>query len=250
MRKPIIGVSTDRVTIDGHPFLATGEKYLLPLAAHGMRPRLLPSLGMESVEELLDGLDGLLLTGAVSNIEPHHYGGGAELLCPPVDPARDATTLPLIRGCLARSIPLLAVCRGLQEMNVALGGTLHPRIHEQAGRFDHRAATGQSHDLQYGPAHEVILTPGGVLAGLVGGPTSIIVNSLHWQGIDRLAPGLVVEARAVDGTIEAVRPEFAKNFALAVQWHPEWRFAENRISQALFSAFGKAVMAVTSLEQR
>jgi len=249
MRKPIIGVSTDLVTIDGHRFLATGEKYLPPLAAHGMRPRLLPSLGVESVDDLLDGLDGLLLTGAVSNIEPKQYGAGDDSLCPPFDPARDATTLPLVTACLARGIPLLAICRGLQEMNVALGGTLHPRVHEQAGRIDHRAAKGESHDVQYGPAHEVTLTPGGLLAGLADGARVITVNSLHWQGIDRLAPGLLVEAKANDGTIEAVRPEFAKNFALAVQWHPEWRFAENRLSDALFAAFGRAVMTVTASQR-
>jgi putative glutamine amidotransferase len=240
MRKPMVGISSDLVTIDGHRFLAAGEKYLLPVAAIGARPRLLPSLGIESVEDLLDGLDGLVLTGAVSNIEPHHYGGGEEARCPPFDPARDATTLPLIEACLRRRMPLLAICRGMQELNVALGGSLHARVHEQPGRFDHRAAKGQPQELQYAASHDIRLTPGGILAGLAGSEMAR-VNSLHWQGIDRLAARLVVEATAPDGTIEAVRVGDAEGFTLGVQWHPEWRFAEDRLSQAIFGAFGSAL---------
>lgn len=247
MRKPIVGVVTDRVTIDGHYFLAAGEKYLLPLLAIGARPRLLPSLGIESAAELLDGLDGLLLTGAVSNIEPHHYGGGEALACPPLDPARDGTSLALVTACLQARLPLLAICRGMQELNVALGGSLHPRLHELPGRLDHRAPYGQPHDLQYAPRHDVSLAENGVLAGLAGGARSISVNSLHGQAIDLLADGLRIEAVAPDGTIEAVSIADAGSFAIGVQWHPEWRFAENDFSRALFDAFGRAlVTAVTS----
>jgi putative glutamine amidotransferase len=244
MRKPMIGVSTDLVTIDDHRFLATGEKYLLPITAIGARPRLLPSLpGQESVEDLLDGLDGLLLTGAVSNIEPRHYGGGAAEAVPPFDPERDATVLPLIVECLRRKLPLLALCRGLQEMNVALGGTLHPQVHEQPGRHDHRAVKDRPHEEQYAVRHKVRLTPGGLLAGLAEGRGEVMVNSLHEQAIDRLGRGLAVEATALDGTIEAVRVEKAGSFALGLQWHPEWHFAEDRFSQALFKAFAESLQA-------
>jgi len=242
MRKPIIGVSADTHVIDGHRFHAAGEKYLAPIAAMGALPRIVPSLGPgERIEDLLQGLDGLMLTGAVSNVEPRHYGGGEELFCPPYDPDRDSTTLPLIHATLERGLPLLAICRGHQELNVAMGGTLHAKVHDQPGRFDHRAPKGEPHEVQYGPRHPVRLTPGGILAGLAGGRDTVMVNSLHWQAIDRLGQGLTAEAVAEDGTIEAVHVAGAKNFALGVQWHPEWRFAEDPFSLALFGAFSRAI---------
>ena len=236
--KPVIGVSTDVTVIDGHRGHGVGEKYLLPLVANGLLPRLIPSCGPGG--DLLRGLDGLLLTGAVSNVEPRHYGGGPELDCPPYDPARDSTTLPLIHEALARGLPLLAICRGHQELNVALGGTLFARLHEQPGRLDHRAPPDRPHEERYAPRHDVSLTPGGVLAGLAGDKTVIAVNSLHGQAIDRLAGGLEIEARAEDGTIEAVRVRESKAFALGLQWHPEWRFDEDSFSSALFAAFAEA----------
>jgi putative glutamine amidotransferase len=241
-RKPVIGVSTDSFVIDGHPFHASGQKYLLPLIAMGAIPRLIPSFGPgPDVGDLLQDLDGLLLTGAVSNVEPRHYGGGPESDCPPYDQARDSTTLPLILATLERGLPLLAICRGHQELNVALGGSLFARVHEQPGRLDHRAPKGDAHEVQYAPSHPVALTKGGFLAGLAGDKEVIMVNSLHWQAIDRLGQGLAVEAMAPDGTIEAVRVEAAKSFAIGVQWHPEWRFAEDEVSAALFAAFSAAV---------
>ena len=240
-RKPIIGVSADVFVIEGHRFHAAGEKYLAPIAAMGALPRIVPSLGPgETVEDLLQGLDGLLLTGAISNVEPRHYGG-EELACPPYDPDRDSTTLPLIRSAVERGLPLLAICRGHQELNVALGGTLFARVHEQPDRLDHRTPPGDTHEEKYGPRHPVKLIPGGFLAGLAGDKDVIMVNSLHWQAIDRLAASLAVEAVAEDGTIEAVRVKDAKGLALGVQWHPEWRFAEDPFSVALFSAFARAV---------
>ena len=241
-RKPVIGVSADTFVIDGHPFHASGQKYLLPLIAMGAIPRLIPSFGPGSdVGDLLQDLDGLLLTGAVSNVEPRHYGGGPESDCPPYDPARDSTTLPLIRATLERGLPLLAICRGHQELNVAMGGSLFARVHDQPGRLDHRAPKDQPHEVQYAPRHPVTLAKGGILAGLAGDKEVITVNSLHWQAIDRLGAGLAVEALAPDGTIEAIRVEGAKSFAIGVQWHPEWRFAEDEFSAALFAAFSAAV---------
>jgi putative glutamine amidotransferase len=241
-RKPIIGVSADVFVIDGHRFHAAGEKYLAPIAAMGALPRIVPSLGPgERIDDLLQGLDGLLLTGAVSNVEPRFYGDAADLACPPYDPDRDRTTLPLIRATIARGLPLLAICRGHQELNVALGGSLFPRVHEQPGRLDHRAPDGDDHEVNYAPRHPITLTKGGFLAGLAGDKEVILVNSLHGQAIDRLAEPLAVEAVAPDGTIEAVRVTGAKSFALGLQWHPEWRFAEDPFSIALFDAFAKAV---------
>jgi len=240
MRKPIIGVSCDSLAVGHDRWLAAPEEYLRPLVAVGARPRLLPSLGLESAEDLLDGIDGLLLTGAVSNVEPRHYGGGGEAHCPPFDPGRDATTLPLIRACLARGLPLFAICRGHQELNVALGGTLHPRVHALAGRLDHRAEENQPPEVQYAYRHSVTLTPGGKLTSLAQGRGQVMVNSLHGQAIDRLAAALAVEAVAPDGTIEAVRVENAAAFALGVQWHPEWQFSEDPLSLALFQGFANA----------
>ena len=240
--KPVIGVSADTFVIDGHIFHAAGQKYLQPLIAMGAIPRIIPSFGPgPDAGELLQGLDGLLLTGAVSNVEPRHYGGGPSSECPPYDPARDSTTLPLLRATLERGLPLLAICRGMQELNVALGGSLFARVHEQPGRLDHRGPKGEPHEVQYAPRHPVTLAKGGFLAGLARDKDVIHVNSLHWQAIDTLAPELAVEATAPDGTIEAVRVKAAESFAIGVQWHPEWRFAEDEFSQVLFAAFAAAV---------
>jgi putative glutamine amidotransferase len=241
-RKPVIGVSADTFIINGHHFHAAGQKYLLPLISMGAIPRVIPSFGPGSdIGDLLQDLDGLLLTGAVSNVEPRHYDGGPASECPPYDPARDSTTLPLIRATLDRGLPLLAICRGHQELNVAMGGSLFARVHEQPGRLDHRTPQGETHEEQYAPNHPVTLTKGGFLAGLARDKDVIMVNSLHWQAIDRLGAGLAVEALAPDGTIEAVRVENAETFAIGVQWHPEWRFAEDEFSAALFAAFSAAV---------
>jgi putative glutamine amidotransferase len=183
-----------------------------------------------------------MFTGSYSNVEPYHYSGPPSDPGTLHDPARDATTLPLIRKAVASGIPVLGICRGFQEMNVAFGGTLHQKVHEVEGRRDHREDTTRELDVQYGPAHEVALEPGGTLQSLTG-QDRIQVNSLHSQGIDRLGPGLAVEARAPDGLIEAFRVEHAKSFAVAVQWHPEWKAMSNPVSRALFAAFGAAARA-------
>jgi len=159
------------------------------------------------------------------------------------DPDRDATTLPLIREAVRRDLPVLAICRGIQELNVALGGTLYQRIFDLPQRFNHHRRRGpmrQDSD-RYGPAHSVSLTPGGVLAGIAGAD-EIMVNSLHGQGIDQPAPGLLIEAVAPDGQIEAVSLPGAR-FVIGVQWHPEYKPLENPFSRALFVAFAQACHA-------
>ncbi len=218
-----------------------GEKYIDAVASGaGAMPVLIPALGANlDLPSLLDACDGLLLTGSASNVEPHHYGGPASQPGILHDPNRDATTLPLIPRAIAAGLPVLAICRGFQEMNVAYGGTLCQRLHEVAGYQDHREDETAPLEVQYGPAHEVSLEPGGWLRTLAGAER-LHVNSLHWQGIDRLGKDLEVEARAPDGVIEAFRVADAPTLALGLQWHPEWQFAQNPFSSALFAAFGEA----------
>jgi putative glutamine amidotransferase len=239
--RPLIGLPADRRMIGPHPFHAVGEKYARAVldAAAGL-PLLIPSLADElKLDELVERLDGLLFTGSPSNVEPHHYEGPPSRPGTLHDPARDATTLPLIRKAVRAGVPVLGICRGFQEVNVAFGGSLYQRVHEVAGYLDHRDDETQPLEVQYGPAHEVILETGGLLHSLAGADR-VQVNSLHWQGIERLGPGLAVEARATDGLVEAFRVEGAPRFALAVQWHPEWKVMDNPLSRALFAAFGAA----------
>jgi putative glutamine amidotransferase len=239
--RPLIGIPADRRMVGAHPFHMVGEKYARAvLEASGAAPLLIPSLAEElGFDELLERLDGLLFTGSPSNVEPQRYRGPPSAPGTLHDPARDATTLPLIRKAVQAGVPVLGICRGFQEMNVAFGGTLHQKLHEVPGHIDHRDDESQPLEVQYGPAHDVTLEPGGVLRGLASSDR-IRVNSLHNQGIDRLGAELAVEARAPDGVIEAFRVRAAQTFALAVQWHPEWQVMSNPFSRALFAAFGQA----------
>ena len=221
----------------------TAQAKYLDAVLDGARcmPLVLPALGERGdLEAVLALADGILLTGSASNVHAGLYGQEVRDPALAQDRARDATTLPLIRAALERGIPLLAVCRGLQEMNVALGGTLHQAVHAVPGMQEHREDKSQALELQYGPAHPVMLVPGGRLAGMLDGAAELTVNSLHGQGIHRLAPGLTVEARAPDGLVEAFTVAGAAGFTLAVQWHPEWRFTENPAAMKLWRAFGAA----------
>jgi putative glutamine amidotransferase len=242
MRSPIVLVPACVNLVGVHASHTAHLKYVAAVA-DGARctPLIVPALGdATDFDTLLDIADGIMLTGSPSNVDAALYGQA--LLDPslPRDPARDATTLPLIRAALARGIPLLAVCRGFQEVNVALGGTLHQAVHEVPGMADHREQKTHTLERQYAPSHRVLLEPDGRMARILDGATSIMVNSLHGQGIARLAPGLTVEARADDGLVEAYRVEGATQFTLGVQWHPEWRLSENPDSIKLFQAFGEA----------
>jgi putative glutamine amidotransferase len=244
-RPPLIGVPACMVQRDGFGYHQVADKYVdSVIDGAGGLPLLIPAVGPRlDFDSLFAGLDGLLITGSPSNVEPHHYGGRAPRPDSPRDPARDATTLPLIRRALDLAVPLLAICRGLQELNVALGGTLHQEVHELPGRADHRSDKTVPPSERYAPVHPVRLVPDGRLQCLLAGAATIQVNSLHAQGIDRLAGRLQVEAIAPDGTIEAVSVPDARGFALAVQWHPEWRVLENPTSRRLFAAFGAACRA-------
>jgi putative glutamine amidotransferase len=238
---PLIGIPADRRTLGKHPFHCVGEKYIAAVAeGAGAIPVLIPSLGEGlDLDLILNRLDGVLLTGSPSNVEPHHYLGPASDPGTWHDPHRDATTLPLIPRAVKAGLPILAICRGFQEMNVAFGGSLHQKLHEVPGLNDHRDDEAQPLDVQYGPAHEVVLTSGGLLRELARSDR-LTVNSLHSQGVNALGKGLTIEAKAPDGVVEAFRVSEAPSFAVAVQWHPEWEFAKNEFSRALFAAFGNA----------
>jgi putative glutamine amidotransferase len=239
---PLVGVTACRVATGQATAHRVVDKYVdAVIEAAGGLPLLIPAVGAAvPPEALLERLDGVLLTGSPSNLDPALYAGGVRPAGDPGDPHRDATTLPLIRMCIDRGVPLLALCRGIQEVNVALGGSLHGRLHEVPGRADHRSDKTLGYAERYRPSHEVTLAPGGLLAKLYDGAGTLEVNSLHGQGIDRLAPGLSVEATAPDGTIEAVSMPGAKGFVLAVQWHPEWQAARIDTHRRLFVAFGDA----------
>lgn len=240
-RLPLIGVTACTKQIGLHPYHIAGDKYVRAVAVGaGGLPLIIPSLAeLIDTPTLLDNLDGLLFTGSPSNVEPHHYSGPASAPGTLHDPARDQTTLPLIRQAIEAGVPLLGICRGFQEMNVAFGGTLHQAVHDVDGLMDHREPADEPLEVQYGPRHALQVQPGGVLDGL-GLPREIEVNSIHGQGVQRLAPGLRVEALAPDGLIESFSVEGAKSFALGVQWHPEWQVRSNPNYLALFQAFGEA----------
>ena len=239
--RPVIGVPADRRILDPHPFHMVGEKYVAAIrdGANAL-PFLIPALGDSvDLDTVLAHVDGLLLTGSPSNIEPHHYEGEASKPGTMHDPHRDATTLPLAEKALAAGVPLFAICRGFQELNVVLGGSLHQLVHEVPGYHSHKENPDAPLDVRYGPSHPVTLLEGGLLRKLAGSGT-IEVNSLHSQGVARLADGVTVEAVADDGLIEGFHVDGVKAFALAVQWHPEWQVSRDPFSLAMFKAFGDA----------
>jgi putative glutamine amidotransferase len=233
----VVGIPTCTSILDHRRVHATATRYAEALVGGaGVVPILIPSMGDMQIT-LLDWIDGLLIPGSESNVHPSLYGEDESLTPDRHDPARDATTLPLLQAAVEAQIPVLAICRGIQELNVALGGTLHQNIHEKPGRYDHKGYDGFAKDHDFGPKHSVSVM--GFLAAITGS-SEIMVNSLHSQAIDRLAPGLVVNATADDGTIEAVSRRDGRGFLLGVQWHPEWGYREVPASSAIFRAFGQA----------
>jgi putative glutamine amidotransferase len=243
--KPLIGVTADRTMMGPHASHVAGEKYIAAAVdGSGGLAMVLPALGDgQAAADILDAVDGLLFTGSYSNVEPHRYGGPASAAGTLHDPARDATTLPLMRAAIEAGVPVLAICRGFQEMNVVFGGTLHQQVHAVEGLDDHRENKADPLETQYGPAHAIALVEGGLLHKLAGGAREARVNSLHGQGIEALGGGLVAEATAPDGLVEAISVANARSFALGVQWHPEWQYAQNALSTAIFRAFGEACRA-------
>jgi putative glutamine amidotransferase len=237
--KPIVLVPACNKPIGEHPFHVAGKKYVDAVRLAGAQPLIVPTALPEELDALLDLADGVLLTGSASNVHPSHFDEAVRDETLPLDPARDAWTLPLIPKVLARGMPLFAICRGTQEANVALGGSLHQAVQEVDPYDDHRAPSGQPADVQYAPAHDVEVVPGGLLSQVVE-QRRFAVNSVHGQAVNRLAPGLRVEARAPDGLVEAFSVAEAKGFNLCVQWHPEWQAAGNPVSMQMLQAFGAA----------
>jgi putative glutamine amidotransferase len=242
--RPLVGVISDRRMQGVHPFHMVGEKYLQAIAdGADAYPLALPSLtdGFD-VLDILDRLDGLFLTGSPSNLEPHHYLGDPSEPGTWHDPHRDLAALALIPAAIRVGMPLIAVCRGFQEMNVSFGGSLHQKVHELPQYGMHKENPDDPLEVQYSASHNVSFSKGGLLAEITG-QQGAMVNSLHSQGVDRLAEELQVEAVADDGLIEGFTVSQSPGFTLAVQWHPEWKVLENPVSAAIFQAFGDACRA-------
>jgi putative glutamine amidotransferase len=239
---PLVGLPADTYESHGFLFHSLGDKYVRAVAEVSQcTPVMIPSMiDALQLEQLLDHFDGILMTGAVSNVHPPHYGEAPSADHEPYDHARDATTLKLIKAVIERGIPLFCICRGFQELNVVLGGSLETELQRGEGRLDHRAPKSDDNDVRYGPRHAIAIAPGGMLEAILG-KRQTMINSIHRQGIKKLAPELAVEATAPDGVIEAVSVKGAKSFAFGAQWHPEYKARDNPDSVKLFAAFGDAV---------
>lgn len=243
-KRPLVGLPADTYEKDGFLFHSLGDKYVRALTdVADVEPVMIPSfIDPQHIDGLIAHFDGVLMTGAVSNVHPPHYGEEPSADHEPYDHHRDATTLKLIRAVIDQGIPLFCICRGFQELNVVMGGTLETELQRGDGRLDHRAPKSHDVDVRYAPSHDVTVTQGGLLQHVLG-KTETRVNSIHRQGIKKLGSGLAVEATAPDGIIEAVSVKGAKAFAFGTQWHPEFKAAQNPDSVKMFSAFGDAVRA-------
>jgi putative glutamine amidotransferase len=238
--RPVVLVPACNRMLGQHPFHVAGQKYVDAVRLAGALPLVVPVAHPDEIDPLLDLADGLLLTGSPSNVHPRHFDEAVHDPSLPLDPARDDWTLAMIPRAIARGLPLFAICRGFQETNVALGGSLHQAVQELPGKRDHRAPSDEPVEVQYDLAHPVHVQPGGLLEDILGGNGDVMVNSLHGQGVNRLADGLRVEALAPDGMVEAFSVPGSPGFVLGLQWHPEWKAAENPVSMKLLRAFGAA----------
>ncbi|TWH25922.1 MULTISPECIES: gamma-glutamyl-gamma-aminobutyrate hydrolase family protein [unclassified Aminobacter] len=242
MRQPLVAVSTDTRQFENYTWHAAPQQYLeAAVAVAGVLPVLVPSFGDRiDLDSVLDNVDGVLITGSRSNVNPELYGGEATEENGPYDPARDSTSIPLIRRAIERGVPLLAICRGIQEMNVALGGTLATEIQEREGVWDHRAPVSDNQDERFAIRQPVQIKEGSCLANVFGAG-EIMINSVHRQAVEKLGERLQVEAVAPDGTVEAISVIGSRAFAVGVQWHPEYWAKSDDASARIFRAFGDAV---------
>lgn len=257
---PVVLVPACQRTLGRHPFHVVGKKYVDAVRLAGCVPLVVPAATQAELADLLALADGLLLTGSPSNVHPSHFGESVHDTTLPLDPARDDWTLPIIRQALRQRLPLLGICRGFQEVNVALGGSLYQAVQEVPGMMDHRRDDALPVEEEYGFAHHVTATPGGFFEQHLQGLAEFqdgrfMVNSLHGQGVKQLAPGLVVEGTAPDGLIEAFSwagdgdDGLAPAFSLCMQWHPEWLASQNPVSTRVFEAFGRACQARRSVKR-
>lgn len=245
MSRPIIAIPADIRHLDGAEWHAAQTQYLAAaLNVANVMSLIVPAFEEgNDVDAILDRVDGLLVSGSATNVHPSLYGADARETDGPFDPGRDATSLALIRRAIERGMPMLAICRGIQELNVALGGTLASEIQEQPGIWDHRKPADVDRDEAFAIRQPVHIREGSCIARHLGVAGEVQINSLHRQAIAQTAPRLQVEATAQDGTIEAVSVIDAKGFAVGVQWHPEYWAESDAPSRALFEAFGNAVRA-------
>lgn len=243
MSRPVVGIIGNRNLINDRYLTHEGGQMNSCAVSNvaGCLPLIVPAdPGFVSVEELLETCDGFLLTGGRPNVHPSEYGEAETEKHGTFDRARDAITLPLIRACVERGQPFMGICRGFQEVNVAMGGTLHPEIREIPGRMNHRMPPDGTQEEVFALRHKVSLRSGGVFATLFG-TDEVMTNTLHGQGVQVPGPRIEIEGTAPDGTPEALYVRDAPGFTLSVQWHPEWNAAADPVSLPLFSAFGQAV---------
>lgn len=242
MARPVAGIICCTRTVGIEPAQAVMNRYVASAMAYADAAALLvPSMpGLMRAADVASRLDGLLLTGSPSNLDPGAYGEAADDAPGPFDPARDAMTGDLIRAMLDLGRPVFGICRGFQELNVAFGGTLRRDVSENPDLLRHHAPDEVGFNEMFDHVHDVELTPGGILADALG-QARIRVNSVHYQGVQRLGEGLSVEAQADDGVVEAFSTRVNTAPVLAVQWHPEWRTGENPQSQVFFGIFGRAL---------
>jgi putative glutamine amidotransferase len=249
MRRPIVGVIGNTHVVENRfPAQLCGERNLRAVAdVSGALPLVFAGTPeITDIGALLETVDGIVLTGARANVHPTRFGAEPHVKHEPYDDQRDALALALVEACVARGVPLFGICRGFQEMSVAFGCSLHPEIRELPGRMNHRMPRLENGEIHPDPLvifadrHDVKLTPDGAFARILGCDT-IRVNSLHGQGIDVPGERVVIEGVAEDETIEAIRIEGARGFALGVQWHAEYDPQQNPVNRKLFEAFGAAV---------
>ena len=243
MAKPVIGIiGNAHIINDQYAVQAVGVSNIEAVAdLTGAIPLVVPALPkVGAIADLVEACNGFVFTGGRPNVHPSHYGHQPTEKHGAFDPDRDAVTLPLIRACIARGVPVFGICRGFQEFNVAFGGTLHPEIREIPGRMNHRMPPDGTLEQKFEHRHVVSLTDGGQFHRLLGA-REVMVNSLHGQGILDRGDRIVIEGYAPDETPEAIVVEAAGGFAMAVQWHPEWNAVNDPVSRPLFQAFGAAV---------
>ncbi|WP_225030392.1 gamma-glutamyl-gamma-aminobutyrate hydrolase family protein [Xinfangfangia pollutisoli] len=244
-RRPVVGIIGNiHAMNDRYRVHAGGEMNVAAVAeVSGALPLIVPADPRHvSVEALMEVCDGFLLTGGRPNVHPSEYGEAETPAHGAFDRGRDAITLPLIRACVDRGQPFFGICRGFQEVNVAMGGSLHPEIRELPGRMNHRMPPDGTEEEVFALRHSVSFTPGGVFARLMGAE-KVMTNTLHGQGIARPGARIVIDGLAEDGTPEAIYVKDAPGFTLSVQWHPEYRAGEDPVSRPLFQAFGAALDA-------
>jgi putative glutamine amidotransferase len=248
MGRPVIGIiGNSHLINDQYPAHSCGTMNCAAVAeVAGALPLVIPSdPRFVCVSEVLEVCDGILLTGGRPNVHPEEYGEAETPAHGAFDRCRDAVALPMVRACVERGVPILGICRGFQEMNVALGGSLYPEIRDLPGRMNHRMPPDGSLEDKFAIRHAVHFTPGSVFHRLMGA-TTVMTNTLHGQGINRPGARIVIDGQADDGTPEAIFVADAPGFALGVQWHPEWNAALDPVSRPLFEAFGAAAAAWAS----